>query len=39
MKTVGGESQGDNVTMLVSSFTEPINVETPEAGKHHGDEY
>ena len=39
VKTVGGESQGDNVTMLVSSFTEPINVETPETGKHHGDEY
>lgn len=28
---------GDNVTMLVSSFTEPINVETLEAGRHHGD--
>ena len=39
VKTVGHDSRGDNTTMLVSSITEPINIETLEAGKHLGDGY
>ena len=39
VKTVGHNSRGDNATMLVSSITEPINIETLEAGRRQGDGY
>ena len=39
MRTVGHDNRGDNATMLVSSITEPINIETLAAGRHHGDGY